>query len=174
MANKKLRYEIEEHEVAFESDGFTGEVNVDDMTSIHYENIDGEVLTITTDLNKMGMLRSLAERAAKRSKLQVEIHAARFSKDIRREASVNNHHFMMDGDRIKLTENSIKEALFLDEKWQELANKRIDDETNFELTSSLYWALNEKAKKLDKLIYAMSAEANEKRQLMSRENNINN
>lgn len=142
----------------FQSDGFTGVVDIDDMTSIHYDNIEGELLTVTTNLNKMGMLRALAEKEAKRSKLSLEIFSAGFMKDIRVEANLNSNHFIIDGDRVKLTEHSIKEALRLNKGYKEKNDKLIEDETNFEMSHSIYWTLKEKSDMLKKLIYTLSSE----------------
>lgn len=149
----KIKHDLPAHNVSFETEGFEGSVDVDDLTSIHYGNIEGEALTITTSVNKMGFLKSLAEQAAKKSKLDVAIYSAQFTKDIRKEASLNQNHFTIGTDRIKLTENSIKEALTLDDTFQRKSRQLIDDETNFELTSILYWSLAEKSKKLDKFIH---------------------
>lgn len=158
----KLEYHIDDQDITLESEGLQGVVNTDDMTSIHYENIEGEILTVATELNKVGLVKALAERTSKKAKLELEIYSAGFNKDVRREASLNSNHFTMDGDRIKLTENSLKEALYLDGQWQKLSGRRIDDEANLEMVSSLYWAINEKAKKLDKLMYTFNKGEEEK------------
>lgn len=156
MSVIKHKLKTRDVEVVMESQGFDGTVNVDDMTSIHYENIEGEILTVSSELNRVGILKSLAEDASKRSKLDLEIYSAKFNRDIRREASLNSNHFLVGGDRVKLTENSVTEALYLDKNFQDKSRQKIDDETNVEFVSSLYWALNEKAKKLDKLMYVFN------------------
>ena len=150
---KKIKHEMLKHDVTMETEGLTGVVDVDDLTSIHIGNIEGEVLTIVEQLNKVGFLKSLAEREAKKSKLKLEVYSAEFSKNLRREAAMNSNYFTIDGDRVKLTENSAKEALILDPTYQKLAKERIDDETNFEMSSILYWSVSEKSKKLDRLTY---------------------
>jgi len=150
---KKIKHEMLKHDVTMETEGLTGVVDVDDLTSIHIGNIEGEVLTIVEQLNKVGFLKSLAEREAKKSKLKLEVYSAEFSKNLRREAAMNSNYFTIDGDRVKLTENSAKEALILDPTYQKLAKERIDDETNFEVASILYWSVSEKSKKLDRLVH---------------------
>lgn len=152
-SRKKIKHEMLKHDVTMETEGLTGAVDVDDLTSIHIGNIEGEVLTIVEQLNKVGFLKSLAEREAKKSKLKLEVYSAEFSKNLRREAAMNSNYFTIDGDRVKLTENSAKEALILDPTYQKLAKERIDDETNFEMASILYWSVSEKSKKLDRLVH---------------------
>lgn len=152
-SRKKIKHEMLKHDVTMETEGLTGVVDVDDLTSIHIGNIEGEVLTIVEQLNKVGFLKSLAEREAKKSKLKLEVYSAEFSKNLRREAAMNSNYFTIDGDRVKLTENSAKEALILDPTYQKLAKERIDDETNFEMASILYWSVSEKSKKLDRLVH---------------------
>lgn len=165
----KISKHIEKQDITLETEGIQGVVNTDDMTSIHYENIEGEILTVSAELNKVGFVKALAEASAKRSKLELEIYSAGFNKDVRREASLNSNHFTIDGDRIKLTENSLKEALFLDKKWQDLSFQKIEDESNLEMMSSLYWAINEKAKKLDKLMYVFNKNEEDKGRSRSRD-----
>jgi len=152
--SKRLSHTLDST-LTIETDGLSGNVDIDDMTSIHSENIEGEILTIIPQLTKVGYIKAISEGEAKRAKLKLETYAARFNSDTRKEASANGNFFMVDGEKIKLTENSAKEALQLDKQYNALANTRIDAETNFELVSMLYWSLSAKSEKLDKLFYTL-------------------
>lgn len=140
-------------DITFETRGLEGVVNVDDLTAIHMHNIEAEFLNISEDLTRVGMLKAYAEEAEKKSRLRREIYSANFSKNVRSEASQNSNYFVVGGSKVKLTENSLKEALLLDEEFIKLSNKRIEAATNFEMVSIVYWSLSEKAKKLEKLTY---------------------
>lgn len=140
-------------ELSFESEGFTGTIDIDDLTSIHSENLEGEFLTVTRDLTKIGFLKSRAEDTAKKAKMQLEYYSAKFNSDTRREAAANNNYFLVGDERVKLTENSAKEAMQMDDEWRRLATAKIEAETNFEMISMVYWSLSQKSGKLDKLVY---------------------
>lgn len=154
----RIEINIGNRQLLLETKDFDGVIDVDDLLSIHYENIPGEVITIPVLLNRVGLLKAEAEGVAKKSKVSVDIYESSFKKKLRREASMNGNYFKLDGERIKLSEKSLEEAVRLDKGWQDKYNNRIDAETNHEFVSVLYWSLSEKSKKLDNLIKGTTPE----------------
>ena len=70
----RIELKISSRNLVMETKDFTGVIDVDDLLSIHYENIPGEVITISVLLNRIGMLKAEAEGVAKKAKLAVEIY----------------------------------------------------------------------------------------------------
>jgi len=149
---KEIRVEVGSNEfVILETEGLSGRIDVDDLLTIHDDNIVGELMTISVLLNKVGLLKSEAEQIAKRSKFQKEIYVSNFKKRLRSEASANANHFKIDGERIKLSEKSLEEMLLLDKDYQKKMNMQIDSEKVLADLDVFYWSLSEKSKKVDTL-----------------------
>jgi len=151
--SKNIEIKTRDGKISIIHKGFNYDIDVDNLTDIHYENIEGEILGIATDLNQVGMLRAEAERVAKIAKFSLDTHSAQFCRDCRREAAINSNHFTVGGDRIKLTEGSLKEALSLGKEYQKLKVATIEHDAAFEVMDSIYWAVKEKATKLNKLSF---------------------
>tara|TARA_R110000803_G_scaffold210835_1_gene284164 strand:+ start:34208 stop:34798 length:591 start_codon:yes stop_codon:yes gene_type:complete len=148
----KVNINVGGKKITLTTKDFDENIDVDDLLSIHYENIPGEVITIAVLLNRIGLLKAQAEGEAKKAKLNSEIAEAKLKKSLRREASINGNYFTIDGQRIKLSEKSLEESMYLDPLCQQAAEDRIIAETNHETVSVLYWSLSEKSKKLDNMI----------------------
>ena len=85
---------------------FDSEIDVDEITSIDYSNLFGEAVTISTLLNRIGILKARAEAIYAEKKLEFDIYEAIQRKRLRREAAMNSNYFKVDDQQIKLTENS--------------------------------------------------------------------
>jgi hypothetical protein len=129
----RIEMNIGGKKIVLNTKDFNEEIDVDDLLSIHYENIPGEVITIPALLNRVGLLKAL-----------------------RREATINSGFFRINEERFKLSEKSLEEAMVLDKVCQTRAQQLIDAETDYETVSVLYWSLSEKSKKLDNLIKGTS------------------
>jgi len=138
--------------VVLQFEGFKDEVNVDELTSIDYSNLYGEIVTVSALLNKIGLLRAEAESAVSLKQLECDVYSADLGKRYRREANVNGGKFTIpDGEHlvsIKLTEDSINQAIILDPIYQAKKNSLIESKKNFGFIDSLYWAIQSKDKKL--------------------------
>ena len=138
--------------VVLKFEGFKDEIDVDDLTSIDYSNLYGEIVTVSALLNKVGILRSEAESAVSLKQLDCDIYSAELGKRYRREANVNGGKFTLkEGDNListKLTEDSLNQSILLDPIFQAKKNSLIEAKKNFGFIDSLYWALQSKDKKL--------------------------
>ena len=59
--------------VTLVTNGFEERVDIDQLTSINYENLYGEAVTISALLNKVGMLRADAECTMNEKKLERDV-----------------------------------------------------------------------------------------------------
>ena len=149
---KEIKVEVARGEfVTLVTEGLSGTIDVDDMLTVHDENIVGELMTISVLLNKVGLLKSEAEGLSKTAKFRKEIYVSEFKSKLRSEASANANHFKIDGERIKLSEKSLEEVLLLDKEYQSKMEHQIKSEKVLEDLSVLYWSVSEKSKKIDAL-----------------------
>lgn len=134
------------------TNGFEGEIDIDRLTSINYENLYGEAVTISALLNKVGILRAEAEKVMSEKKLEREVYEADIKKQWRREANKNGGKFTIEGEEIKLSEKALDEALLIDEAYQTLSIEYIDAQRNFNILDALQWSIQDKSKKLNNLL----------------------
>ena len=127
---------------------FDSEINVDEITSIDYSNLFGEAVTISTLLNRIGILKARAEAIYAEKKLEFDIYEATQRKRLRREAAMNSNYFKVDDQQIKLTENSLEEAIIIDEGWQVNKKNVIKAQETLNKVDSIYWAISRKSKNL--------------------------
>ena len=59
--------------VTLETNGFSGRIDIDQLTSIDYGNLYGEAVTVSALLNKVGLLRAEAEQALAEKKLERDV-----------------------------------------------------------------------------------------------------
>lgn len=138
--------------VTLVTNGFEETVDIDKLTSIDYSNLYGEAVTVSALLNKVGLLRAEAERAASEKKLEKEVYEADMKKGWRREANRNGGKFTIEDEEIKLSEKALDEALLLDEDYQKLCLEYIEAQKNFSVLDALQWSVQDKSKKLNNLL----------------------
>ena len=128
------------------------EIDMDVVTSIDYGNIYGEAVTCAALMNKVGGLRADAQAILSSVKLECNIYEADLKRKFRKEALLNGGRVKLGDDSIKLTENSLMEAIIGDRGYQGLQKRIISAEKDLGYVDSLYWALQSKDKKLNNIL----------------------
>jgi len=119
------------------------EIDVDDLTQIHYENIYGEIVTISTLLNRVGNLKAELENNISEEKLNFDILVAKLNDKLREEITKSLGKAP--------TNIQVENALIQSEEYLK-ARRKIDKLVyDKSLIDSLYWSLQSKDKKLDNL-----------------------
>ena len=156
---------VGDFKVVLKYTGLSDELDVDDLTRIHYENLFGECITVSAALNKIGILKSDAEAAYERKKLEADIYEANLRKRWRREANNNGGKFTLTSDdkneepeQVKLTEKSLDEAVLLDKACQVHRNNVILYKANLNKLDSIFWAISSKDKKLNNIMKEVTPE----------------
>jgi hypothetical protein len=137
---------------------FDKEVDVDKLTSIDYSNIYAEAITSAALLNKVGLLKAQAQEECEHKKLELAIYDAERRKEKRREAVDNSGKFKVGEEWVKLTVDSLNEAMVLDEGYQIKKKNVITAEKNFNFVDAIYWAVQSKDKKLNVMIQGVTPE----------------
>lgn len=140
---------------------FGDEINVDNLTRIHYENIYGEAVTVSALLNRIGILRADAESEYERKKLEYNINEASFRRKIRRESNNSGGKVLISEkpeQYVKFTEKALDEMVLLDEGLQVSANNVIKAKEVFSKLDSMFWAISSKDKKLNNIIKQVTPE----------------
>lgn len=148
--------------IVLEHDNLESNINVDDLTIIDSTNIFGEAVTISASVNRIGLLKSEVEATMAEAKLAYKIYEGEFKSKKRREAANNGGFFTIrvenDDVKVKLSETSLATAFETDPQWIQLKKDFILAEKNFNALSSLYWACQDKSRKLNGLVNGTTPE----------------
>lgn len=148
----KILIEEGDRDIVLVSSDKDEEIELEDITSINYSNLYGEVVTIPALLNKIGLWKADYEKKAKEAKLYCDIYEAELKRKFRREAAANNGKVSYEGEEFKLTEKGLDELILLDDKYQECLVDRIELEAKRDKLDALWWAIKSKDQKLNNLL----------------------
>lgn len=158
----KYKIHIGNNPITLEHDNIDSTINVDDLTKIDTSNIFGEAVTISAATNRIGLLRAEIEGRVAEVKLELKIFEGNFRGKLRKKAAENSGFFTLDIEgsdvKIKATEKALETAHETDEGWIKLKKLFITTEKNFNAISSLYWAVQDKSRKLNGLISGTTPE----------------
>lgn len=136
---------------------FDADIDIDDLTMIHHENIIGEILTVSTLMNRVGLLKAEAANNVRESDLGVKIEYSRLSEHYRKTLKKVN------GEKIKYaTIDEVSDAVTLDPSYQNLMKRHFRIQKELDQLESLYWAIKSKDGKVDKLSERLKPEEFEK------------
>ena len=131
-------------------------INVDDLTKIDVGNIYGDAVTISAAVNRIGLIKAEVEALVGETKLEYKIYEGQFKAKLRKQAANNGGFYTIridnDDVKIKATEKALETSFETDDKWIELKKAFITAEKNFNSLSSLYWACQDKSRKLNTLV----------------------
>jgi hypothetical protein len=140
------------------------EFNMDDMLTIRYDNIFGEIITIPVLENRVGRLVSELREYKKQQALKLDIKEAEVRKLYRNESSSEG--------RKKPTIQEENDHILLDPVIRNLRYKMIRIEKDVEDLESFYDAVKSKAFKLNNLSKSLQPEEFEKEMLEGAVNNV--
>lgn len=158
----KYTLHIGDNPIILEHDNLDSTINVDDLTKIDTSNIFGEAVTISAAVNRIGLLKSEVEALMAETKLEYKIYEGEFKAKLRKEAVNNGGYYTIrvgnEDVKVKLTEKALETSFEIDPKWVKLKKKFITAEKNFNALSSLYWACQDKSRKLNGLVNGTTPE----------------
>lgn len=138
-----------------EHDNIDSTINVDDLTVIDTSNIYGETVTISAAVNRIGLLKAEVEATMALTKLEYKLYEGKLKASLRKEAANNSGYYTMrvgnEDVKVKLTEKALDTCFETDDEWIKLKKNFIKAEKNFNALSSLYWACQDKSRKLNGL-----------------------
>lgn len=151
----KYTIHVGDNPITLEHGSLDSIINVDDLTKIDTSNIFGEAVTISAAVNRIGLLKSEVEARMAETKLEYKIFEGNFKAKLRKQAANNSGYYTQRVDnedvRIKATETALATSFENDKDWIVLKKAFITAEKNFNALSSLYWACQDKSRKLNGL-----------------------
>jgi hypothetical protein len=153
-----MQYKIRvgETELTLVHDNMDASINVDDLTKIDVGNIYGDAVTISAAVNRIGLIKAEVEGIMAETRLDYKIYEGTFKAKLRKQAANNAGFYTIrignEDVKIKATEKALETSFETDEGWIALRKKYIKAEKNFNSLSSLYWACQDKSRKLNSLV----------------------
>lgn len=152
----KYTIHIGENPITLEHDNLDSTINVDDLTKIDTSNIFGEAVTISAAVNRIGLMKAELEGRMAETKLEYKLYEGTFKAELRRQASNDSGFYTMrvgnEDVRVKLTEKALETSFETDKDWIQHKRDFITAEKNWNALSSLYWAMQDKSRKLNGLV----------------------
>jgi hypothetical protein len=142
--------------IILEHGDFDSIINVDDLTRIDTSNIFGEAVTISAAVNRIGLLKAEVESNMADIKLEIKVFEGNYRSNLRKQASRGSGSYSMRVDNddifVKLTEKALETCFETDKNWINLKMDFNKAERNFNAISSLYWAVQDKSRRLNGLV----------------------
>ena len=132
---------------------FDTDIDVDELTQIHYHNLMGELLTCSVAMNRIGNLLADYESLVSEAKLDISIYEAHRDEEERKEMINNNE---------RPTNEKVEMAVRRSPEWKVKKKQHIRLQKEWGYLNSLYWAMKSKDEKLNKLTDKLRPEDFEK------------
>tara|TARA_R100000734_G_C3314476_1_gene106081 strand:- start:271 stop:801 length:531 start_codon:yes stop_codon:yes gene_type:complete len=146
MQKTKYNIHLKEKIVTLLLEEFDSDVDVDELVKIHYDNMLGELLTVSSLMNKVGWLKADAHDSVREAKLQLEIHTANIKEKYRKEA------VKIVNEKSKApTKDEVDNSVYNDKRYLELRHSVLRLEKEYEYIDAFYWGVKSKDQKLNRI-----------------------
>ena len=153
---------VKGREITLSHDDMAQYMNVDDMTRIDTSNIFGETVTVSAVTNRVGIMKASLEAQLATAKLNLKVFEAKFKARMRRDAALDSGFFTIkidkDDVRVKLTEAALATSFETDSEWLEKKIAYSELEGELGMMASLYWSMQDKARKLNGFMSGVTPE----------------
>lgn len=146
MTKSKHTIHLKEKIVTLLLQEFDSDVDVDELVTIHYDNILGELLTVSSLMNKIGWLKADAHDAVRDAKLQLEIHTANI-----KEAYRKNGVKIVNEKSKAPTKDEVDNSVYQNERYLDLRKSVLRLEKEYEYIDAFYWGVKSKDQKLNRV-----------------------
>jgi predicted HicB family RNase H-like nuclease len=147
---------IKDSTITLTHDDLDSSINIDDLTRIDTSNIFGEHVTISAAVARIGLLKAEVQARMSTTKMAYKLYENDFKSKLRKQASKNAGKFKLRVDdedvEVRLTEKALETCFESDKQWQKLKLQFITAEKNFNALDVLYWACQDKSRKLNGLV----------------------
>lgn len=124
------------------------ELDTDKLTFINMQNLIGELITFSMQMNRLGFLLAKSENSVNQAKMMLEIKEAQFAIELRESPSPNKTAAGIDKG---WTEKQVTDEWKTSSVYKVLRQKYNKKVFERDVVNSLYWAAKDKSEKLQKL-----------------------
>lgn len=152
MEQEIIKISLKNKIVSLKISNFDTDVDTEDILSIDFCNILGEILTFSVVMNRIGNLQAEADNLVNEARMELEIKAAELGEYYRK--SLTKYITVKGQEEKKVTLPTVAEvdnATLLDAAYQNTRKKYIRLQKEKQYIDSLFWSAKSKDGKLDKL-----------------------
>lgn len=143
-------------------DNFDDVIDVDSLTKIDTSNLFGEHVTMSAAVNRIGLMKAEVQSIMDSTKLDIKMYEGKFKSRLRKEAAENQGKYTIRVENedvlVKLTEKALETSFETDPQWIKLKKAFIKAEKDFNSLDALYWACQDKSRKLNGLVNGTTPE----------------
>lgn len=147
MARKTIKLGDQLYTLSYQE--FDDEVDIDELLTIDYSNLIGEMVTFPIIVNRIGLLLADAESKLSETKLNRDVMEAKVKERLRKE--------LLEKNGKAPTIDMVNDSMIQDAGYQAVYRKYIDAQKTRDYISSLFWSAKDKSSKLDKLSLTIQA-----------------
>ena len=158
----EYKVKIGDKDIVLVHDDLDSSINVDDLTKIDTSNLFGEAVTMSAAVNRIGLIKAEVGALMNEARLEEKVYEANFKEKLRAEAASNKGKIKLrvgnEDIEIKITESYLNTSFENDSKWIKIKKQHISAEKNFNYLEALYWAMQDKSRKLNGLVNGTTPE----------------
>lgn len=148
---EKFTIELETKVVVLSLTPFDADLDIDELTKIHYHNIVGEVLTCSVLLNRVGNLLAEVNANLSESKLDFDIFLAQMQEEKRKTLTFEETDAKGNVKTNKPTVAEVENSVIRTPQYKVKKKNIIRLQKEVDYVNSLYWAVKDKCEKVNKL-----------------------
>lgn len=132
------------------------DIDINEITQIDYSNLYGELVSVSTLLNKVGIIRAEAESHMDTAKMEKTIKYAQLDSNYRK--SLRYKHINSRKEEVWKSPNdsAVEAAVNSDKEYINHCKRFIRMKKEYGFIDALFWGVKSKEKKLDKIGESMS------------------
>lgn len=132
------------------------DIDISELTQIDYSNLYGELVTVSTLVNKVGIIRAEAEGAMDSAKLDRDIKYAKLDEHYRQALRYKHINYKKEEVWKDPNNDTVESAIKRDEEYVNLCKRYIRMKKEYGFVDALFWGVKSKEKKLDKIGESMN------------------
>lgn len=126
-------------------------IDIQELTQINYSNLYGELITVPTLLNKVGIIRAEAEGAMDSAKLERNVQHAKLDEYYRKSLRYEHINYKKETVMKDPNNDTVTAAINRDEQFIAISKKYIRLKKEFGFIDALFWSVKDKAGILKKI-----------------------
>ena len=150
MKENLIKIPIGDRVIVLKYQDFDTDVDLDLITQIDYSNLYGEIVTISSLMNRVGIMKADAENIYNDFKLETEIFESQRRKEIIREN-------LAQGNK-KPSESTLEDEINTDRQVIAMRKRLNELQRDLNYVDAIYWAVQSKDKKLSVLMKGVTPE----------------
>lgn len=172
MEKDKIVVHFRERMITLHFEELDSDIDIDDLVSIHYDNLIGEILTISHLMNRVGWLKAEAQDAVRQAKLEMDIYEAELKERYRRSGVTVMTDVKGNQKHKTPTKDEVDNSVLFDAGYIAKRKRLYRIEKEHDYIDSLYWAVKSKDQKINRIADHLKPEEYEQEIVEGRVNGI--